>query len=469
MRDLSDKLDERAERRSDMNFGLPAPNSPLVCFWALGNRSNASWEKKLMALDRRQYPRHNPSSLIPVNLGARNEGMLLNLSEGGLAFQVVAPVESNATVHLMCMLEPDQTLVATGEIIRTSETRKAGGLRFTDLSEPSRKLITDWLAQSPVQLPMEPAAESLPKPSLGTQRGPSSDVSAGAEAEASGAMPLPGEVEETASMPMRGEAALAPQQIDQAGVSRGASTGAAWRALSSYEWLQEPVKPQRAPAQASRGPKNPLEWILAIGCVVLGVAALLIWTEVFRSIDGRAGGPAGSTGNAPAEAASPAASATPFAAGQASPADSSSAQTHAQTPAPAIHVAEQNQTPPGTGVASNDSAPPALASQATARSPADSSPSNTSREPGEKELIQALHYLNGTNGPKDTAAAVTWFWQAVQKGNQEAAVRLAGLYLRGDGVAKSCDQARILLTTAAQKGNREAAQRLATLSDAGCQ
>lgn len=417
-----------------------------------------------MALDRRQYPRHNPSSLIPVNLGARNEGMLLNLSEGGLAFQVVAPVESNATVHLMCLLEPDQALVATGEIIRTSETRKAGGLRFTDLSEPSRKLIADWLARSPGQLPVEPAAESVPQPSFGKQSAPSPDVSKGAGAEASGVVPMPCEVEETASMPMRGEAAPTPQQIGQAGTS----TRAAWPPLSSYEWLQEPVKQQRARAQASRGPKSPLEWILGAGCVVLAIAALLIWTEVFRSIDGRAGGPASRTGNVPAQLANPAASATPSAAVQASPAASSSAQTHAQTPAPTIHVAEQNQTPPGAGIASNDSPPPTPAAQATARSPADSSPNNASREPGEKELIQALHYLNGTNGPKGRAAAVSWFWQAVQKGNQEAAVRLAGLYLRGDGVAKSCDQARILLTTAAQKGNREAAQRLATLRDAGC-
>jgi len=46
---------------------------------------------------------------------------------------------------------------------------------------------------------------------------------------------------------------------------------------------------------------------------------------------------------------------------------------------------------------------------------------------------------------------------------------LAELYARGDGVAKSCDQARLLLVAAAKKGAPSAGLRLRNLESNGCQ
>jgi hypothetical protein len=40
--------------------------------------------------------------------------------------------------------------------------------------------------------------------------------------------------------------------------------------------------------------------------------------------------------------------------------------------------------------------------------------------------------------------------------------------MRGDGVSKSCDQARLLLDAAARKGARAAAERLRNLPAFGC-
>jgi TPR repeat protein len=57
----------------------------------------------------------------------------------------------------------------------------------------------------------------------------------------------------------------------------------------------------------------------------------------------------------------------------------------------------------------------------------------------------------------------------VAKHNLTAALMLADLYVRGDGVAKSCDQARLLLDAAARKGSSAAAERLRNLSASGCQ
>jgi len=82
----------------------------------------------------------------------------------------------------------------------------------------------------------------------------------------------------------------------------------------------------------------------------------------------------------------------------------------------------------------------------------------------------AKSYLNGTGGKtRDTGEAVKWLWQAVAKKNAEAAELLSVLYLRGEGVAKNCEQARILLDVAASKGVQEAAEQLRHLQDFGCE
>ena len=60
-------------------------------------------------------------------------------------------------------------------------------------------------------------------------------------------------------------------------------------------------------------------------------------------------------------------------------------------------------------------------------------------------------------------------WKAVAKQNGAATLLLADLYMRGDGVPKSCDQARLLLVAAAKKGVPEAAQALRNLESSGCQ
>jgi TPR repeat protein len=48
-------------------------------------------------------------------------------------------------------------------------------------------------------------------------------------------------------------------------------------------------------------------------------------------------------------------------------------------------------------------------------------------------------------------------------------IALSDLYLRGDGVPKSCDQARLLLDAAARKSEPAAAERLRHLQAFGCE
>jgi TPR repeat protein len=69
---------------------------------------------------------------------------------------------------------------------------------------------------------------------------------------------------------------------------------------------------------------------------------------------------------------------------------------------------------------------------------------------------------------QDPAEQVRALWSAVGQGNTAAEVTLAKLYLIGGGVAKNCDQARVLLRAAAKKGNPEAIAKLSQITRQGC-
>lgn len=88
---------------------------------------------------------------------------------------------------------------------------------------------------------------------------------------------------------------------------------------------------------------------------------------------------------------------------------------------------------------------------------------------GSQELATAQHLLDGAGKERDSATAAQWLWKAVQKQNTAATLLLAGLYLRGDGVPKNCEQGRILLDAAATKGRKDAATLLRNLQAFGCQ
>lgn len=92
----------------------------------------------------------------------------------------------------------------------------------------------------------------------------------------------------------------------------------------------------------------------------------------------------------------------------------------------------------------------------------------TFSDTGTHELEIATTFLQGGGRARDTREAAKWLWKSVSKHNSAALVLLADLYERGDGVAKSCDQAQVLLVAAAKRGSVEAGQRLKNLQSSGC-
>ena len=103
------------------------------------------------------------------------------------------------------------------------------------------------------------------------------------------------------------------------------------------------------------------------------------------------------------------------------------------------------------------------------RVPTPSNPSGTATDDGLLEYQQAEQILRKEGGEEELAAAVRLLWVAVEKGNADAEVALAELYRQGKGVARNCDQARVLLSAAARKGSAEARKHLEELVRGGCQ
>lgn len=119
-------------------------------------------------------------------------------------------------------------------------------------------------------------------------------------------------------------------------------------------------------------------------------------------------------------------------------------------------------TPPAP---ENPVVPQADANRTPEAAPADSS-SGTGT--GQDEYQRAMQILKTPGRKAELPEAVRLLWIAVKKNNVRAEITLAELYHQGRGVAKSCDQTKILLSAAARKGSPDARRRLQEFQRQGC-
>ena len=121
--------------------------------------------------ERRQFPRHMVKSLAYLDIGADNGGIVLNISETGLAVHAVSVLPSEPVVGLRLQLPRSaKRLEARAKIAWTSETKKDAGVEFIDLDEQARVEIRQWLAEENLPpsytenaLASEPAPPPKPK------------------------------------------------------------------------------------------------------------------------------------------------------------------------------------------------------------------------------------------------------------------------------------------------------------------
>jgi hypothetical protein len=135
---------------------------------------------------------------------------------------------------------------------------------------------------------------------------------------------------------------------------------------------------------------------------------------------------------------------------------------------PAAPAPKQTPLPPEKAAVPTPAAERAPEAKAASATTPRSQPATADASAGAEDFALATEYLNGKRGPRDSAEAAKFLWKAVGKENPSAILLLSDMYLVGDGVPKSCDQARLLLNAAVRKNVPHAAMKLRNLQTAGC-
>jgi hypothetical protein len=95
--------------------------------------------------DRRRHQRQL-TSLNYIKLGESNGGILMNVSEDGLAFTAAEVITGDFIRRLRFQLaEKSEWIEASGRIVWLSDTRKAAGIQFVDISDADREQIKRWI------------------------------------------------------------------------------------------------------------------------------------------------------------------------------------------------------------------------------------------------------------------------------------------------------------------------------------
>jgi hypothetical protein len=420
----------------------------------------------MTSIERRKTPRKSIEKLAYLNLGPQNTGgVITDVSEAGLRFHTVSPVQHAQPVHLSLLLGAGNQIEAAGELAWLDPTRTIGGIRFTVLLPGALEQIRRWMAES--------APESL-------NRGfPPSDSRVVNEQWSKDREPTPGPASATpATAEEKG-----PFKQPWPNVAGTPSPG-------TWPEARFPLIGIEPEAQV-RGQRSAF-WRGLLGGVLVSA---MIAASVFFIYERKAVNPTVQIGsearNTPESLPAPAPPAvtpgfytsTTVAEPSQPPAESPTQssdqprQSSEQASPPAGRESADSLTKtgpsPDTALPRKDNRPPAVpgaASKPAAR--------NSNRKPvpertqpaygGEDELALAREYLHGSGRSHDSAVASRLLWVAVEKGNPAAEVVLADLYSRGDGVAKSCEQARVLLIAASGKGDSEAMQKLRELNTTGC-
>jgi hypothetical protein len=153
----------------------------------------------------RQHPRRKLAGMAYVELAQDNGGLLLNLSEGGLAVRSALALSSQEFPELRFHL-PNMRgwLTASGRVVWMSDSQKEAGIQFLDLHEHARAQIRMWVGKGGQEEPEaavagEVAEGQVSAPAASASRyEPNDDVNTGLPATIEPASANIGSVEEYA-------------------------------------------------------------------------------------------------------------------------------------------------------------------------------------------------------------------------------------------------------------------------------
>jgi len=98
--------------------------------------------------DRRLQARTTPASRGYVELGDTNSGMVLNISETGMAVAAADPLLVDDYLPCIRLRFPSsgQSIEISGQVVWLAESKKSAGIRFVDLTAEVRNQIANWIA-----------------------------------------------------------------------------------------------------------------------------------------------------------------------------------------------------------------------------------------------------------------------------------------------------------------------------------
>jgi len=96
-------------------------------------------------VDRRIHTRVGVTSVAYIDLGQENGGLILNLSEGGVAIHAAEIVAGATFAKMRFQLPNSERWIETGgKLVWQGQSKKKAGIRFVNLSDEARERIRDW-------------------------------------------------------------------------------------------------------------------------------------------------------------------------------------------------------------------------------------------------------------------------------------------------------------------------------------
>jgi hypothetical protein len=374
-----------------------------------------------MQTERRCVPRKRLDGISYLEFETGRGGIVLDASEKGLRFRAADTVQQlgPSRIRIWISPRPEERIEITGSVVWTDSSSKTGGLRFLETGAGGTDQIRTWLWQ-PRAFEVSPQFQQFSRPARSAEKPPE----------------VRREARNNPNVP-RSPASRAKTEVDGA-------RPIGPRPISGFPSLFASNLPGQSPDSQAAG--RGIAYRLATGFLigVLVVAAVVLF-DMFRLQVGAAlihlGEKITGIGWQPQTSSPP----------------TSPAPVPAQ-PSPSTEAEPDALQREASG---NSTLPPDSSKQVNSQSP-------DLAIPPTEEAPDRLPYRRSPNATQDRSAEVTRLWSAVASGNSSAAVDLARLYLRGDGVPRDCEQAKILLRAAAKHGSVEARQKLRELRTVGC-
>ena len=477
-----------------------------------------------MEKNQRRFLRKVPDDIAFIQIERDEVGKVLNISEGGLSFSSVTPVPRNLPVYFWFSFNLKDRIEAMGEVTWTDISRTIGGLRFTQLSQANRELIQKWVSRLRKEEPPKEETEiveeipelereeealvpqlvavGMPEPIRTSQpsfpiKAKEPDRIARFVSKARAYKPISsfaGEiaaeiVEEPKPVPAAVLAAdalgapasalattalgIEPPKLLQERPMFSMETGAA-PSLTSMD-----TKPSSLDSSSSSLASSPSSFSSPFS--FRGIESLIELVPLQRHLSAKKRQllcgillgigisalvtlPALKFWNSRAHAET----IKPTLTDPSTPKYNSATQPPASDPAT---VTTPKPTYPAAGIFSdsNPVLPKKGSSSLLSRTQLPASYwKEIRKEPLKTTPVKAQNPSAGASAPSSVSATTdkksgmnpNQLWGAVQAGDSKAAVELAELYIRGDGVPQNCKQARVLLLAASERRNTAAIKRL---------